>query len=184
MRLLETIDDALNPIVVKELRQAVQSRMVVGVLLLFLLLQLAVMGTYLLLNSVSGRLDQSDFQAGRDMFGILQGILLGTCMLFLPGYTGARLAAERSDTNVDLLFITTLRPRAIISGKMVAALVLAVMIFSACMPFMAFTYFLRGIDVPSIVVVITLDFLAVMSSVMLSIFVAVLPVHRGVKSMF
>src|SRR5205823_4778714 len=82
---------------------------------------------------------------------ILQGILLFTCLLFIPAYTGIRLAAERSDINVDLLFISTLRPRAIVRGKFVAALVLAVLIFSACTPFMTFSYLLRGLDVPSVV---------------------------------
>jgi hypothetical protein len=183
MSLIDKIDDALNPIVVKELRQAVQSRVVVTVLVLFLLLQLVVMGIYLVSNSINGRLDQADYQAGREVFGILHGFLLGTCMLFLPGYTGIRLGAERSDTNVDLLFITTLKPRAIVTGKFSAALVLGVMMFSACTPFMAFTYFLRGIDLPSIFVVITLDFLAVMSAVMVAIFLAVIPALRPVKAL-
>jgi hypothetical protein len=177
------LDDALNPIVVKELRQAVQSRFVVAVLLLFLMLQLLFMGIFLITNSIDGRLDQADFEAGRTVFGLLQGVLLTTCMLFLPAYTGFRLAAERSDTNVDLLFITTLPPRAIISGKFVAAVVLALMIFSACTPFMAFTYFLRGIDLPSIFFVITVDFLAVLGSVMLTIFLAVIPANRVLKAL-
>jgi hypothetical protein len=177
------LDDALNPIVVKELRQAVQSRFVVAVLLLFLALQLLVMGIFLIVNSIDGRLERSDFQAGRDVFALLQGVLLATCMLFLPAYTGFRLAAEHSDTNTDLLFITTLPGRAIISGKFIAAVVLALMIFSACMPFMAFTYFLRGIDLPSIFFVITFDFVVVLGSVMLTIFLAVVPGNRVLKSL-
>ncbi len=179
--ILARLDDALNPIVVKELRQAVQSRFVVAVLLLFLLMQIVFMGIFLIVNSIDGRLEQSDFQAGRDVFALLQGVLLATCMLFLPGYTGFRLAAERSDTNVDLLFITTLPSRAIISGKFIAAVLLAAMIFSACTPFMAFTYFLRGIDLPSIFFVVTLDFVVVLASVMLTIFLAVIPANRVLK---
>ncbi len=181
--ILARLDDALNPIVVKELRQAVQSRFVVAVLLLFLMLQLLFMGISLIGNSIDGRLEQSDFQAGRDVFALLQGVLLATCMLFLPAYTGFRLAAERSDINVDLLFITTLPSRAIISGKFIAGVVLAVMIFSACTPFMAFTYFLRGIDLPSIFFIITLDFVVVLGSVMLAIFLAVIPANRVLKAL-
>jgi hypothetical protein len=114
---------------------------------------------------------------------VLQGILLGTCMLFLPIYTGARLAAERSEVNVDLLFITTLRPRAIVTGKMAAALVLALMIFSACAPFLAFTYFLRGIDLPTIFFVLGLDFLAVIVAVQVGVFIAVVPTNRVLKAL-
>ena len=181
--ILEKIDDALNPIVVKELRQGVQSRFVVAVLLLFLLLQLVFMGIFLVVWSIGGQLDSTEFQAGRDVFLILQGILLATCMIFIPAYAGMRLGAERSDVHVDLFFITTLRPRAISAGKFVAAIVLAILIFSACMPFMAFTYFLRGIDLPSIFFVIAFDFLIVTVTVMLAIFLAVIPANRILKAL-
>src|SRR5207253_10224932 len=86
--ILEKIGDAINPIVVKELRQAVQSRFVVAVLLLFLLLELLFMGTYLVINSIGGNLESSDFQAGRGVFAMLRGVLLATCMLFLLAYSG------------------------------------------------------------------------------------------------
>jgi ABC-type transport system involved in multi-copper enzyme maturation permease subunit len=181
--ILERIGDALNPIVVKELRQAVQSRFVVALLLLFLLAQLLFMGIFLVFQSLEGPLDAADYQAGDTVFQILQAILLGTCMVFIPAYSGGRLAAERSDVNVDLLFITTLRPGAIIWGKFVAALILAVLIFSACAPFMTFTYFLRGIDLVSIFFVVVLDFLAVTGMVMLALFLAVVPATRVLKAL-
>src|SRR5260370_26735839 len=180
---MEKIEDALNPIVVKELRQGVQSRFVVAVLLLFLLLQVVFMGIFLVVWSIGGQLESTAFQAGRTVFAVLQGILLATCMIFIPAYTGMRLAAERSDVHVDLFFITTLRRRAIIAGKFVAAILLAILIFSACMPFMAFTYFLRGIDLPSIFFVIGIDFLVVTVTVMLAIFLAVVPANRVLKAL-
>ncbi|MCI0376741.1 MAG: hypothetical protein L0215_03970 [Gemmataceae bacterium] len=176
------IDDALNPIVVKELRQAVQSRFVVAVLLLFLVLQLLILGLSLLFIGMGGRLESIEFQAGRNVFSWFQGILLTTCMLFLPAYTGIRLAAERSEVNTDLLFITTLKPRSIISGKIISATVLALLIFSACAPFMLFTYFLRGIDWPSIFFVVLWDFAVVIVSVHLVVFLAVVPGNRVLKA--
>jgi hypothetical protein len=177
----ERLDDALNPIVVKELRQAVQSRFVVVVLLLFLLIQLVFIGIYLITTGVRGELQSLDSDMGRTVFGTLQTILLITCMLFLPAYTGIRLAAERSDTNVDLLFVTTLRPRAIIWGKFVAAVLLAMLIFSACLPFMTFTYLLRGIEAPSMLLVVGIDFLVVLAMVQLAIFFAVIPTNWVLK---
>jgi hypothetical protein len=180
--ILERLDDALNPIVVKELRQAVHSRFVTAVLMFFLIVQLLVIGIYLMVVAAWGQIESIEFQAGREVFSWLQGILLATCMLFLPLYTGVRLAAERSEVNTDLLFITTLRPRAIISGKLISAVVLAVLIFSACTPFMAFTYFLRGIDWPSILLIITGDFLVVIGSVQIMLFIAVIPANRLFKA--
>jgi hypothetical protein len=179
----ERLDDALNPIVVKELRQAVQSKFVVAVLLLFLLVQLVIIGIFLVITGLSGQLQSLNAEIGRSVFWILQIILLITCLLFLPAYTGLRLAAERSDTNVDLLFVTTLRPRAIIWGKFVAAVVIGVLIFSACTPFMVFTYLLRGIEAPSILLVVGIDFLVVLALVQLAIFFAVIPANWVLKAL-
>jgi hypothetical protein len=171
------LGDRINPIVVKELRQAVQSKFLVAVLLLFLLVQLSLLGLFLVTSP-----RDPEVETGGPAFAFLQGILLVTCLLFIPLYTGFRLAAERSDTNVDLLFITTLPPRAIVWGKSWAALVLALLIFSACAPFMAFTYLLRGIDMPLILLVLGVDFLAVAAGVQLAIFVALVPGNRVVKA--
>lgn len=180
--LIEKIDDSINPIVVKELRQAVHSKFVVAVVLMFLLLQLVGLGLFLTFTGLGGRLDVIDYQAGRDVFTMLQVMVLATCMLFLPAYTGARLAAERSEVNTDLLFISTLQPRKIISGKLASAVIIAVMIFSACAPFMAFTYFLRGIDLPTIFFVLAIDFLVVIGSVHLMVLLAVIPCNRVLKA--
>lgn len=136
-----SLNDRINPIVVKELRQAVQSRFVIAALMTLLSIQIIAIGIYLLTSGSS----LFSFDAGRDVFLILFAILQGIGMLFVPLYTAVRLAAERSDTNVDLLFITTIKPRSVIAGKMFAAITLTVLIYSACMPFMAFTYFLRGL---------------------------------------
>src|SRR5262249_17797527 len=122
-----------------------------------------------------------NLHAGRETFQVLQGLLLGTCMVLIPAYAGVRLAAEHSDTNVDLLFISTLRPRAIITGKFLAAVVLILLIFSACAPFMTFTYLLRGIDIPSILLVLALDFLAVLLGTQLAIFLGAVPANGGLK---
>src|SRR5579875_2892241 len=174
------LDDLLNPIAVKELRQAVKSRIVVSALMLSLLVQLSVL-LFTLSFSASHALVSSNLYAGREIFLILQGILLGTCMLLVPSYAGVRLAAEHSDTNVDLLFISTLRPRSIIAGKLQASVILILLIFSACAPFMTFTYLLRGIDIPSIVLILALDFLAVLLAAQGAIFLGAVPANMGLK---
>jgi hypothetical protein len=175
------LDDALNPIVVKELRQAVKSRFVVAALALFLVVEVALLGFLLLTSDLGHGANALETRAGRQMFTVLQGILLFTCMVFVPVYTAVRLAAERSDTNVDLLFISTLPPRSIIWGKFFAAIVLVLLIFSACAPFMTFTYLLRGIDIPSILLVLAIDFLAVMGGTQLVILLAAVPTTRFLK---
>lgn len=178
--LLNKLDDWLNPIAVKELRQAVKSRIVTSTLMLFLLIQLTILLLFLWFGDRRS-VEAVNLHAGREIFRILQGFLLGTCMLVVPAYAGVRLAAEHSDTNVDLLFISTLRPRGIIVGKMQASIVLILLIFSSCAPFMTFTYLLRGIDIPSIVLVLVIDFLVVLLATQATIFLGAIPAHPGLK---
>jgi ABC-type transport system involved in multi-copper enzyme maturation permease subunit len=179
---IDRLDDAVNPIVVKELRQAVRSRLVTSALLLVLLIEMIVLGTFLLTRQMQAT-DDLDGRGGQAMFITLQGILLGTCMLLIPAYAGIRLGMERSDSNVDLLFISTLKPRTIIWGKFVAAAVLALLIFSACAPFMTFTYLLRGLDMPTILLVLGIDLLAVLGSTMLTLFLASISGNRALKGL-
>jgi hypothetical protein len=173
-------NDRINPIVVKELRQAVQSRFVIATLLTLLAVQLAAIGIYILASGAS----LFDFDAGRQSFITLFTILQVIGIVFVPLYTGARLAAERSDINVDLLFITTITPRSVIAGKMFAATTLTALIYSACTPFMAFTYFLRGVDLPSIFVSLGIGFVAVMACAQVAVFIACMPVNRMFKIVF
>ena len=175
--ILGRIDDSFNPIVVKELRQAVQGKFVAAVLIVLLVIQITAIGL-IIINSddISTR-----FDSGRNAFMILQTIMLGICLLFVPAYTAFRLGSERSDTNVDLLFITTIKPRAIIGGKIFAALMITVLIFSACMPFMVFTYWLRGIDLPSIFVMLAFSFLVVVVAVHIATFIASFGANRVFK---
>ncbi|HKQ79662.1 MAG TPA: hypothetical protein VJ810_38570, partial [Blastocatellia bacterium] len=174
------LSDRINPIVVKELRQAVQSRFVVAALLTLISIQLIAIGIYILASGAA----LFDYDAGRQTFIMLFAILQVIGMLFVPLYTAVRLAAERSDTNVDLLFITTIKPRSIISGKMIAALTLTALIYSACMPFMTFTYFLRGIDLPSIFISLGIGFVVVVACAQAAVFVACIPVNRAFKVIF
>jgi hypothetical protein len=176
--LLSRIDDWINPIVVKELRQAVKSRLVVGILMVFLGLQIVSLGIYLLVHEMSADHDAINWNAGVSVFVWQQGILLWTLMLFVPAYAAIRLGAERSDHNVDLLFISTLNPRSIIAGKFFAALVLALLVYSTCAPFMTFTYLLRGIDIPTILTVLGIDLLAMLFSTMVALFLASVPGPR------
>jgi len=175
-----SLGDRINPIVVKELRQAVQSRFVIAALLTLLSIQLVAIGIYILASGPS----LFGFDAGRQSFLMLFGILQVVAVLFVPLYTGARLAAERSDINVDLLFITTIKPRSVIAGKMFAAVTLTALIYSACMPFMAFTYFLRGIDLPSIFMSLGIGFVVVVACAQGAVFVALIPVNRAFKIIF
>jgi hypothetical protein len=58
------------------------------------------------------------------------------------------------------------------------------LIYSACLPFMTFTYFLRGIDLPSIFISLGAGFVVVIACVQAAVFVALIPVSRALKVIF
>ncbi len=166
--MFSALTDRANPIVVKELRQAVQSRFIIGVLLIYLLINVGTIGLFLFFQEIDGM----DTDAGREVFTVLHAILILTCMIMLPCYTGVRLAAERNGNNMDLLYITTIKPSAIVRGKFLAAMILTVLIFSTCMPFLSFTYLLRGISLPAIFFLLFIGFVTTALGIMAGVFMA------------
>ncbi len=163
---------------VKELRQAVRNRTVTGALLMLL-------GALLLVSVgvvVSQHFAVDDYLSlGAVVFNIYLVILTGTSFLFIPIYCGARLVGERDPANLDMLYATTLTPGAIIRGKFLSGAYLALLFFSVCMPFMAFTYLLRGVDLPTIFLILSCLYALVCGAIMVAIFVACLPVSKVFK---
>lgn len=172
----QTVDNAINPIIVKELRQAVNGRFVAAALTLFL--GISVVTIAIALIDSGGRVEA---EAGADVLVGLNATLLGVCLFLLPLQAGWRFASERSDNNVDLMFITTIEPRSIIAGKLGATVMLAGLIYAACLPFMTLTYLLRGVDLPTIFTMIVFGFSVVVGGVMLALFAASAPMHRGFR---
>jgi len=167
-----------NPIVIKELRQAVRSWAVTGMLLLFL--------TVLFLASLGFLVTQSfsvdvNMQLGGSMFLAFMVILAGASVFFIPLYVGIRVAVERQENNHDLLYVTSLSPGRIIRGKFLCGAYMALLFFSACMPFMAFTNLLRGVDLPTVFFILVYLFLVVCAANQIAIFLACMPASRPFK---
>lgn len=177
-RVLELVDDRLNPIVVKELRQAVYGRFLAGTLLLFLLFQLTTLALFLVSNGISTIDVAGGGSYGDQVFGILIGILVFATVVCVPVYAAIRIYGERSGQSMALFFISTLSPRRIVAGKLASNLALTLLIQSACLPYLSFTYFLRGIDLPTVFVALTVDLLASALAIQSAIFVAAFRVSR------
>ena len=145
-RMLVWIGERLNPILVKEARQSLKSRQFVitfGLLLLcgwvWSFLGLAFMGPE---ASYTGK--------GPEMFMGYLVILAFPLMVIVPFWSFRSLASEQEDRTYELLSITALAPRQIISGKLASAGVQMLVYLSALSPCLAFTYMLRGIAFPTI----------------------------------
>lgn len=171
----------LNPIVIKELRQGVRSWTVTGMLLLFLVILFIASLGFLITESFDVN---ANMGLGGTMFSVFVVILAVASVFFIPLYTGVRVAAERQENNPDLLYVTTLSPARIIRGKFFCSAYIALLFFSACMPFMAFTNLLRGVDLPTVFFILAFLFLVVCAANMVAIFLACLPMSRPFKFLF
>jgi len=135
----ESIDNRLNPILVRELRQMVRSRFIVVMLNLYVgLLVLVCLGFVMF----SAMLQEEG--AGMALFGILTGIMGMSSFFVVILYTGIVTASER--INADLMYASAIKPWQIILGKFFSGLVLSLLLFSAVFPFFTLAYLLRGLD--------------------------------------
>jgi hypothetical protein len=158
---IERGGERLNPILVKEGRQALKSKQFV---ITFTLLLLAgwvwsMLGVALLSPGVYYA------PGGRFMLCGYFIILIIPVLVIVPFSAFRSLAAEREDGTFELLSITALSARQIVTGKLGSALLQMLVYYSALAPCIAFTYLLRGID---IVTIVFLLFWTLVASLLLS----------------
>jgi ABC-type transport system involved in multi-copper enzyme maturation permease subunit len=159
---LDRAGDLLNPILVKEARQAMKSRQFVVTFSLLLIFGW-------LWTVIFIALSVPDIFFAPVGPAVLTGyyVVLSIPLLIVVPYASFRsLAGEREDGTYELLSITSLSARQIILGKLGSAILQMIVYYSALAPCIAFTYLLRGIDVLTIATFLTYSFLA---SLLLSI---------------
>ncbi len=138
--------DRVNPIVVKEVRQAIKSRQFAVLFMLLLTSCLVIV----IVGGSATRLEEDETAMGLETFGALAIALLAASLVCIPMVAFHSLRTERADRTYDLLLATPLKPRQIVSGKLLASVAQMALYASAIAPFAAFAYFLRGIDAPTI----------------------------------
>ncbi len=173
-RLLVTAGDWLNPILIKETRQAIKSfQFTITFVLLLVGCWVITMGGVAI---VGPRIYYA--AEGGSLLLWYYNILAFPLTVVVPYAAFRSLAAEREDNTYDLLSITTLQPWQIISGKLGSSVVQMGIYFSAITPCLAFTYLLRGIDLPTIAVLLAYLFFWSLGLSMLGILLATLTKRR------
>jgi hypothetical protein len=173
---LERVVDRCNPILVKECRQALKSRQftITFALVLVLCWIWSIYGVM----TIGPGVQFSTGMAGIRMFAGYFVILALPLLVVVPFFAFRSLADERDDHTFELLSITVLGPRQIIAGKLGSAMVQMLVYLSAIMPCLAFTYLLRGIEAPTILVVLFYMFFASLALSMIAILAATLAQER------
>ena len=150
---LEACSDRLNPMLVREVRQALRSR-VFGVTF-----QATLLGALAAsLIAFAGNADVLEYQEVGASFLHHYSMVLMACLCFVvPAALFGSLRSELGDTH-DVLIVSTLTPAMIVIGKLQAGLVHMGLYYSAVAPFICLTYLLGGVSVPGILMYLLISF--------------------------
>lgn len=165
-----------NPMIVKELRQSVRSRFLAGSVALLLVA--------MFFTSVVCLARSNFYGTGLAGLSICRDsllILTGAALFIIPFHIAGRLALERQESNLDLIFATALSSLQIIRGKFLAGAYLAIIFFSVCMPFMMFATTLGGVDFRATIVVLISLYCAVCFAIQAAIFIACFSIPWALK---
>lgn len=139
---LDIISDWMNPILVKETRQALKSRQFVGTFMLLLIScwLISVFGIILLGSQI-------EYGSPSTIFFQYFFFALGVAVIIIVPFNSFRsLLVEQDAQTYELLSITALSPRQIVWGKLLNAVVQVLVYYCAISPFIAFTSLLQGFD--------------------------------------
>ncbi len=176
---VEHASDWLNPILVKETRQALKSRQFIVTFLLMLIASwlISVFGTLLAGNSLEFS------SAGRGLFTAYYVVLALAIFVVVPYSAYRGLLNERDHTTLELLSITSLSPRQLVWGKLWSAMVQVFIYYSAIAPFIAFTSMLQGFDVALVSFALGISILVALCLTMLTLMLAAIPQGRQTQGL-
>ncbi|MFK8112180.1 MAG: ABC transporter permease, partial [Rubripirellula sp.] len=170
----EHLGDSFNPILVKETRQALKSRQFVITfsVLLFAALAWTIIGSLSLMPRI-----YSTPSAPRLLIGYY--IVLAIPMLLVVPLAAYRsLEGEIDDGTLELLSITTLSPWQIVLGKLASAMLQMLLYFVALFPCVAYAYTLRGVDLPTTLLIVATLLVAGIVLTIVALFFAPLALTR------
>lgn len=133
----------ISPMLVKELRQGVQSGAFAWT---FILLQAAMflLMTFWVLNRSTGL--QSRLEVNQLFHGFFWAVFGFAAAVILPVRAAGSMTAERVGNTLDLLRLTHLSSTQIVVGKWLAVMAQVLLIAAAVLPYLVLQYFFGGLD--------------------------------------
>jgi len=178
---ISKLDDMLNPILVKELRQSTNGNFFRFTLIGLTMLILVSISLSIVWNNNSGL---ARLKWGKEIFDTIHGMLTFCVYLLVPLWICCKFTVERANNTMELLYASTIIPPQLILGKYLMSIVIAVQLYSICVPFMAICYLLRGVDVFTITVAVIRSFILFLPISQAALFVGAISVSIYVKYMF
>lgn len=150
----QRLSDGLNPILLKEVRQAMRGRYF-KYSFWFTLTVATLVGLTVLLVTLMN--DDQDM-LGPVFFTAIFACLALAAHVLVPFSAFLSMGGEWDENTWDLLVLSNLRPRQIVLGKVMSAGVQALLYYSAFGPFLVFAFLLRGVDVSMVFVTLGVSF--------------------------
>ena len=136
--------DRLNPILVREVQQAMRGRAFVLSVLVALVISI------IIAVDAVGDYDAAPNRAGRGVFQAGLATLAPLLLFVVPMQAFQSMRLELRSGIVEQLLLSELRPWRILAGKLQAAMVQFVLFLAVLSPLLATSYLLRGVDLPTI----------------------------------
>lgn len=165
----------INPILIKEARQALKSRQFIATFFLLLVASLF----WMLVGVSSMAPDIYYVPSGPSMLTGYYFLLAIPMIAFVPLAAHRSMSAEIDDGTLEMLAITELSSLRIVTGKLGSALLQMLVYFAALVPCFAFCYLLRGVDLPMIATIVALVFFVATLLTTAGLMLATLCVNRA-----
>ena len=151
----ERVADRMNPILVKETRQALKGKLFVVTFIILLTLAWLISALGVLLAGPALEYGSP----ARAFFSFYFGVLEFSIFFIVPVTVFVNMMSERTQNTFELLSISTLSPRQIVRGKLGSGMVLVFVFYSAIAPFIAFASLLQGFDFGTVIFLLSIGVL-------------------------
>jgi hypothetical protein len=145
------LEDWVNPVLLKEVRQALRGKYFKVCFWLTLLAVTIVSAGVLVNNGADGTIDARE---GVDFVFWAQLCLSIAVLGLVPFSAFTAMGAEWDENTFDLLVISNVRPRGIVLGKLLAAGVQTMLFYSAFTPYLVLASLMQGVDLTAVAVVL------------------------------
>ena len=166
-----------NPIIRKEVLQALRTRKAVAMQGLFLLVTAAL----LMLLWPAGGLQDVGGQRARLILSVLAIGQLVMVALFAPAFTASSLTIERERNTLESLFATAMRPWEVALGKLVGSLAFLVLLVLSGAPALAAPFLLGGVSPQEVLAILGLLLLTAIYLGMIGLLISTV-MHRSYRA--
>jgi hypothetical protein len=175
----ERVSGLLNPILIKEARQSLKSRQFIATFFLLLLASCV----WTVLGVVANAPDVYYLPSGDSLLTGYYFVLAIPLIGIVPLSAHRSLAAEIDDNTFEMLVITRLSAMRIVTGKLNSAMLQMMVYFAAIVPCLAFSYLLRGVDLPTIALLIGIVFFTALLLTTFCLMFATLAFNRASQTL-